>query len=254
MRKGKFNLAIKLGIIALIFGLLLVAASSISKFIRSCGYFEVTDIFIKGGNAEKFSYLKGKNIFSIDLKKESRRILETCPDCSSVKLAIVPPNRIFIYFLKRKPVALVKLYKIFVLDSDGVIFHPGNQALPEGLPLITGLETKIFGPKAGTRYNVKELEFALRLIGEISSNKALKYCSIKKIDVANLSSATLWIASNRKGENGQAVVEVRLADAKIKDNIYILGEVFKKSTNGLGNIKYIDLRFSDPIIKFNDAK
>ncbi|MCM8789930.1 MAG: cell division protein FtsQ/DivIB [Candidatus Omnitrophica bacterium] len=244
MKKKKVDLIIKLGIAVIIFSGLWFASIAVYRILKKSDYFAVTDIFIKGDDTINLSYLKGKNIFSIDLKKEARRILSECPDSKNVKIVIVPPNRLYVNFLKRKPIALVKLHKIFAVDNEGVLFYADNDINSPELPLITGLGRKIFAPKAGKDYNIPELKFALSLIKELRTNKSLRKYGVNKIDVSNSTFAVLMISS----------LEVRIAYAKIKENIYILGEIFRRSADELTNLKYVDLRFTDPIIKLKNDK
>jgi hypothetical protein len=131
------------------------------------------------------------------------------------------------------------------------------------LPIIMGLETKIFGPKPGTRYNVKELALVLNIIKEVNKNKVLKHYKIKKIDVASPVNTSIFISHPQvmidysKGRQKiipQGAVEVKIGQEEIKDKVAILAGLINQEKSELDNIKYIDLRFKEPVIKFNEAK
>lgn len=243
MKGFRFNLSYKLIIITLIIFLALgFTVGYIWKILEACDYFKIEYVITRAGDAATFSYLKGKNIFSINLKREAGYILQLYPDCSKIRLVRVLPNRIFIDFIKRKAVALVKLYRYFALDEEGVFFYPKQQ--PEELPIILGLETKIFGPKPGKKYNTRELLFALNIIREIKRNRVLKDYKIKKIDLLNSSYASIFFED----------IEVKLANQDLKDKITLLADLFIQENFNLTNTNYIDLRFKEPVVKFKDAE
>jgi hypothetical protein len=49
------------------------------------------------------------------------------------------------------------------------------------------------------------------------------------------------------------VLEVRFGQGYINEKVDILGNLFVQARNDLANIKYIDLRFNDPVIKFKES-
>lgn len=137
MKKHRLNLAIKcIAVTVIILIVLYFIIGYIERFLETSDYFKVKDIKTRPANMPEISYLKGKNTFSVNLKNEAGYILESFPDCSKIKLARVLPSRIFVDFIKRKPLALVKLYRYFTLDEDGVLFYAPGQ--PETLesPII----------------------------------------------------------------------------------------------------------------------
>lgn len=254
---GLFGLAVIILILVFVF----LGARNI---LYNSNYFRIKevittnmDIDLKGDRRTALSYLKGRNIFSIDLGKESSRLSEFFPECKRIDLAKVLPNRVFIYFVKRKPAAYVKLYRYFIVDEEAALFYASNQSEDRDLPVILGLDTKIFGPKLGKQYNIRELRLALNIIKEASALG----CGIKKINVSALNNASIILSFLPKAQaingpiaTGFSLLEVRLGADNIKSKIAILADLIKAQGNDLSNIKYIDLRFKEPVIKFNDAK
>jgi hypothetical protein len=49
-------------------------------------------------------------------------------------------------------------------------------------------------------------------------------------------------------------LEVRIGTDNIKNKMMMLAGIFLQSKNDILNIKYVDLRFKDPVIKLRDAK
>ncbi|HLD82452.1 MAG TPA: hypothetical protein VI976_00685, partial [Candidatus Omnitrophota bacterium] len=130
MRRRPFNLPIRLvsACLIIILGISLAFVYSF-KLLKGLDYFRIKEITIKEQDlpnqdikTNDFSSLKGKSMFDINLNYAAGVFLEAYPNYSRVRLIRVFPDRLFVYFLKRKPIALVKLYKYFGLDEEGALF------------------------------------------------------------------------------------------------------------------------------------
>lgn len=266
MKKEKLNLPAKLiatyVIILLVLGFI---AGFIWVFMTTSDYFKVKNIIAKDLNPDDFSYLIGKNVFSVDLRRESRHILQFYPDSSRIILVRVLPDRLFVGSLKRRPIAVVKLNRYFSLDSNGTFFYTQSKPEEQRLPLVLGLEKKIENPLPGRRYNVRELSFVVNLLKEIRKSRELKNYIIKKIDVTNPNDTSISIlyflepvtsqgTSPAVGTVAPLTLEVKIGQDNIKEKIAILSGVIAQTRDDLASIQYIDLRFKDPVIKFNNAK
>jgi len=275
MRSHKLKLPISVIIITVV--CLLVVSFIIwylGKVLTTSGYFRVKDIIVnevdilgssvslainlKLNRGIDLSYLKGKNIFSVDLQKEARYIAETCPVYRKVSLIRILPDRLSVRCLLRKPFAYVKLYRYFSVDEDFVLFDIPKQ-LEEDLPLISGLDTKIFGANPGKKYNIKELALALNIVKEIGRNKIFDDYKIKRINITSPSDASVFMLAQLKTADYAKRkfpevegLEVKIAQGNINDRIDILASLFAQEKNNLNNIKYIDLRFKEPVIKLKD--
>ena len=249
--KGVLVILLSLFILALVIG-------SSAKFLLDSDYFKVQEVSARGMDAADLSYLKGKNIFSLDLRKESRLMLGSYPDASGVRIVRLIPNRLFVDFAKRTPAALVKLYRYFALDNGGVIFFVPPEAQAQStLPVITGLETKIFGPKPGSRYNLREIRLSLEIIREMKSSRPLKNYTLNRIDVANFQNAAIFISSRLNARTGQRALdhlEIKLGPSDIRSKAAILGGLLAQEKDQAAGIKYIDLRFKNPVVKYNEGK
>jgi hypothetical protein len=243
----------------LIFGFL---GSYLQGILKNSEYFKIKDIITNEATIAEFSDLKDRNIFSIDLKKEAEYILGFCPDCKKVSIIRILPNRLYIYFLKRQPIAFIRLYKYFYVDQEGVLFESQDKPSLE-LPVISGLETKIFGPKPGKKYNLRELTFALSLIKEIKNNRQLTHFNIINVDVSKLSdvSVLLTVSGEYLGYSRDSMLplpvitfEVKCSQDDFKNKINILGNLIAQTKKDLGNIKYIDIRFKEPVIKLKNVQ
>jgi len=275
MRSRRLKLPIRVIIITVA---LLLAVSFIiwylGRVLTTPGYFSIKDIIVKEGDilgssaslpidlkfnrGVDLSYLKGKNIFSVDLQKEARYIAEAHPIYHKVSLIRILPDRISVRCLLRKPFAYVKLYRYFSVDDDFVLFDIPKQ-LEENLPVISGLDTRILGAKSGQKCNIRELALALNIVKEIGRNKVFDDYKIKRINITSPSEASVFILAQlkatdyttRKSTEVQGL-EVKIAQGNINDRIDILASLFVQEKNNLYNIKYIDLRFKEPVIKLKD--
>lgn len=228
------------------------------KALTTSDYFRITDIRLIGIDSIDLSYLKSKNIFTLDLAEESHYILQAYPGFSKVRLVKVLPNRIAVYFIRRKPIAILKLYRDFAIDEEAVLFLPSEAEKDLGLPQIVGLETKIFGPKPGIRYNIKEINLALSIIKEMNKSRALRDYKIKRINVASAVNTSFFLSLSQNLPRATAVsdalLEIKVGQKDVMNKIEILSNLIPQVRNSLGKLKYIDLRFKDPVIKLNNAK
>jgi cell division septal protein FtsQ len=214
----------------------------LSGLLWSTEYFKIKNVRINDKDID-LSFLLGKNIFAVDLDKEAHRISATHPNYQKITLGRHLPNCITVELKKREPVAYVRLYRYFVVDEEGVLFNLDNNViLDPNLPIISGLGTKIFGPKSGRKYyEVKELALSLDLIKEIGSIRGLKKIGIKKIDVSSLASLSFYIPDN---------IEIKIGESNINHKLRLLNSIFSQSGMNLTKVKYIDLRFKEPVIKY----
>ncbi|MCK9603631.1 MAG: cell division protein FtsQ/DivIB [Candidatus Omnitrophica bacterium] len=237
--------------------IILLAISLIMGYIwrvlTTSDYFKIKEVVFKGSGVADLSYLKGKNIFTVDLKSESQDIIEGYPNYDKIRLIRVLPNRIFVDFVKRVPIAFVKLSRYFAVDEDGVLFYTPEQ--PEGtrLPVILGIQKRINSPKPGVSYNnIRELALAINIAKEAAKNKNLKDYRIIKIDVTSASNTSIFMLfSTEEALEGS---EVKFGEGNVKEKINILSGLFTQGKTALSNIKYIDLRFNEPVIKLKNVK
>lgn len=263
MKKNKLKIPLKkIRLYVILLVVLTLTGFYAWRFLRTLDQFKITDVWTQDDRQFDFSYLKGKNILALDLRQESAKILQFFPECKRVRIVRILPNRIYIDLIQRKPLALVKLYKYFGLDEDRVLFEVpvGDDAMGLGLPIITGMDTKIFGPKVGRKYDIKELEVALRIIEEAKRNRFLRDCKIRKIDAPHTTHISVFIIpgpadfdymdSTLRNEG----LEVKLSSDKVRFKIGMLASLMVAAKKEWNNIKYIDLRFREPVIKLRDTR
>ena len=263
MKKRRVNIPVKPLFFIMVFFIAPVFITGyIWQALTTSDYFRIKDISGVNVSSTDFSYLKKKNIFLLHLPGESINIAKSCPDCLRVRLARVLPDSIFVEFVKRNPVALVKLYRYFSVDQEGVFFDSAQDTQDSGLPLITGLEAKLSGIKPGKECKAKELILALTIIKEAGKFCNLRDYRIQRIDVAGADDLTIFIPvdlgtdvyRNWQVPKAQKILAVRISQGNIVEKVAVMSGLINQEKNNLGNIKYIDLRFKEPVIKFKDDK
>lgn len=232
------------GSIACVVGVL--AVIYIGRGLKTLDYFKIKDIIMAQGIKADLAFLKGRNIFSLDLNKEAEGLSRLHPSYKKVRLIRVLPNRLFINFISRRPVARVRLYRYFCVDEEQVLFNIPDVSAEQELPVITGLENKISNPKPGVKYNLKELTVALNIARE--ARGFLRGYKVKSIDVASLPAASFIIFLPQ-----ELFLEVKTGPDNLRGKINVLANLIAQAKKDFQGIEYIDLRFKEPVIKLRES-
>ncbi|MCU0666790.1 MAG: cell division protein FtsQ [Candidatus Omnitrophica bacterium] len=246
-KKNKEFFAIGVILIILVLGVA-SCVSGISMFLRQSEYFIIQEVASKN-NEFNLSYLKGRNIFSVDLRALSLQLENRYSGYSKIRITRLLPGILWVDFLKRSPVAFVKLYRYFYTDEEGVLFLCEENSPVTGMPVITGLDTKIFGAQSGKKYQVRELKLAIEIATAFREKKSLKGYALREIDASPPEGFSCMIYPLPFGRG----IEVRFDLADLKEKISLLGNLLNQSSKSNINIKYVDLRFKEPAIKFYET-
>ena len=259
MKKQKSPVFLKIGVIVVLLALTAALfAFFLFKAITTSPLFCIQEVvYNEESGAVDLAHLKGRNIFAVNLREEAQYLSRNYTSYSTVRIVRILPNRIFVDFLKRKPVAQVRLSRPFYVDKEGVLFDMGETV---SVPLIIGLEGRIPSPLAGRQYRIKELVRALMCIDEFAGNDFLRTFSLKKIVVSTPSVLTVFMSvagpsvNEMKGgvSSGAEEIEVRIDANTIKQKVALLANVLKHVNVSPANISYIDLRFNEPVVKFKE--
>lgn len=260
-KRGRIRLlpvtAVSFAIVAILFSFV-----TIKKFLRTCEYFNIKEVIFNEETRIDLSYLKGNNIFSVDLRGVASDITRNHPLYKQASLIKILPNRVFVNLKKRDAVAYLSLYKYFSVDKEAVVFQTHDSSgFIDQLPVINGLEDQIRAPKLGKRYNIKELIICLNLLKRIRSSKALRSYEVGKINIDKLSNISFFIVL--RGSDADAAgsipisgrrkdLEIRIDAYNLGDKLDLLAGLLNQEAENLGRMAYIDLRFKEPVIKFND--
>jgi len=270
MPPSKRRVSFNKGLIAATAVLTVFFAAMIHFFncLRGMDCFRVKQVFTRcadkllPADSGEFRYLKGRNIFKIDLAGEAANISRFYPTYKKIRLTRFLPDEIVIDLLKRQPLAVIKSSRQFLIDDNLVLFELPAQAKDLSLPLICGLEKKLNGARSGTRLAYPELILALDIIKKAKANNGLKDYPIARVEVAALGDTSVFMLvqkglpdyTNMNPQDYAAMIEVKLGQEDINRKVSVLATLLKQVRNSLANIKYIDLRFKEPVIKLKNPQ
>ncbi len=187
----------------------------------------------------KIKSIKGRNIFSLDLDYLERRLINSFPGIYQVRLLREFPDEVIIDYKKRIPLA--KLYygnKYYFIDKEAVVL-PYRENFSQGnLSIIRGIKIKPDKLKTGRAISGKNFRLALYLVSELNSvNEFFDFIPLT-IDISNNNNIVFYLDK----------VEIRIGLENQKERLGILRILLRQPDIDLGNIKYIDLRFKEPIV------
>lgn len=220
-----------------------------AKFLTTSSYFNIKKIMIKGGiKIEPPRYLLGKNLLSIDLKGIEKKVFFDYPALERVEISRVLPDTLLVGIKARIPVAKLRLRKPYFIDLRGAVLDLSFEETGAALPEIVGLEHKFLNPQG---IKSEYLNIALTLITEYSKIDFSKDCPIKDINLSDLSQVffTIRLNSSEAGSTGKDMgfIKVIIGKDDIVKRMKTLAVLLSKIKSNLNSIKYIDLRFKDPV-------
>ncbi len=248
----------------------LLAGACLFYGVRRLGsshFFTVKEVVCSHNAGVDVSAMIGKNIFSFNLKETAKQLSFTYPLYKRITLVRVLPSRIYVHFVERVPLAYVRLYKYFSVDEEGVLLEGAAGGGAPALPVIRGLETKLLNPKAGKRYYADELTLALQIIRQCAEVRQLRPFRVQRVDVATRADASFMLVPAGAQEGlpvvGQALaagkatpapqaIEVKIGSDSTAEKIRVTGELLAHFKSDWAKIKYIDVRFKEPAVKFKD--
>lgn len=224
--------------------LVLLACQGTKLIFVKSPYFEISkiDIIPKTDlvNLDKTGILqplKGKNIFTVDIKSTARAIHADYPQLRKVLVKRVMPDILQVVIVPRIPVALIKSFKYFPVDEESVILSPQPEA-KEGLPIITGISfwTR---PKKGEILRSNRISWALSLLKGINESGILTGYRLKRIDVSNIRNIAFYL------DNG---LEIKIGHGNLQEKLKKLSMLLRDPKIDINNLEYVDLRFKDAVL------
>ena len=252
-KKRKFP--VKAGVIfsaVLLGGIILI--SSLKHFFSEFAYFRISKVVIEGVPEEGYLELKqrllGKNIFSYNLKSIKYALEGLFPEVECSGLSRRLPNELVISLRKRQGIAQLKLSRFYLVDRSGMILDKISDSAFSSLPVIHGLQNKLFHPQTGMTYNLNELNRILELIQRLNDSRgALREYAITKVNAVSADSGSFFIARVVPAAEFPAAaiglapeVEVKFSLDKPGETVKVLELLLAKHKSGLSNIEYIDIR------------
>jgi len=127
--------------VSVIFGGLLLYAEVVSsprlmlRHINVVGLERVDEIDL----LEQANLREGRNILAVNTS-DAQAVIESNPYVKTAKVVKVLPGTVNISIVERRPVVLVNIDGLFIMDGGGVLFKRYTQEDRLDIPVVTGLE------------------------------------------------------------------------------------------------------------------
>jgi len=198
----------------------------IVEFLKSSPFFEVKEVMVDRSisfiDMRNLKDLKGANIFKVDINKVDDQISKKYPYIAQLRVVRQLPDRIMVLAKKRVPLFQINFKgKYLLVDTEGVALY--YYLKPAALPEVSGIPLERDRAFLGGHIRGQEL-------------------GIHSVQAGNLSKIDLLI-----GEN----MHVILDQDDTQDKIEVLQMLISANKIDLDKVKYIDLRFKEPVIANN---
>jgi cell division septal protein FtsQ len=216
--------------------------SRVLNFLNTSPLFDVKDVLIDQSisfiDSRPLKALKGQNIFGIDLVKLHRQIAGNYPQISQLRVVRQMPDIIKVLAKKREILLQVEIHsKFLIVDMEGVTMFYTPTPLP--YPLIKGIPLARNKIVLGAPTTNKELKLIIELLAQLRSHPRTSRLKLLKIDAGNLSKIQLLVMPNL-----QIIIDQDDLSAKVR----MLEILFENNKINWNHVKYIDIRFKEPII------
>lgn len=246
MRRKKISLKqsiylFKFGI--LFFGFVFLSKLTLDFFLNS-EYFKIKQIRSNIEEEQIFDYLKGKNIFQLNLRKEVEFLEKIYPGCLRIRIFKLFPNQLYIECIKRKPLAKVYFKNNYLyLDEEAVLFLEKKEW---DLPIIYGIE--LASINNNIPYKKREVLVCVKIIKELKGCYLLKDYRIQQIFFHEPNHISLQLKRiDQPGDTFEIKFSEENFEEKLKIFPLVMAQVKKHD-----NVEYVDLRFKEPLIKINE--
>ena len=234
----------KFPLIAFIFIVLMaVLGYKAAHFLRTASYFRVKSVVIDPTlqflDAKEFNRFVGQNIFTVDVDSMQNRLQTAYSEVAQLKIVRRFPNQILIVAQKRFPFAQLRMGgKLITVDEKGMILST-TKSEDKNIPMI--FPGKISLPKLviGSLLRAEEVTSALKIIDAFKRYNPAASLTVMKVDAQGVSKIDVIL------NNGLVVI---MDKDNIDKKIKIFGIVLSQIQVDLKDVKYIDLRFKEPII------
>ncbi len=234
-----------------IFALALIAAGLwFNNFLSAAPCFEVKKVEIVKPGREGNLYIQKEyfnleypvNFFTVDTETLAGKIKAAHPEFQIVIISKFLPNRIVANIKDREAVARIRVGKVLTVDFDGVIVSDTGNL--DSLPLITGLESQLTNPKAGTRVKSRRISTALDILQRIYSRKEFRKSEVGTVDMTYPDKAFFVM-------DGMTIV---VGNNDFDRKLDSLAAALSNSKVDRSKIDSIDLRFTDAAVTFKPEK
>ena len=205
--------------------------------------------------------LVGQNLWSVNLPALASALKAQQPTLKRLRVIRRLPHTLQIEALERTPVAQLKLSQWYLMDEEGFMLPQGRPTPWDNVVMLKGAEG--FKPALHVgQHNVGERVLsALRVVARLAHSSALGHRRVVAVDVSNPQHVTVWIRPTPVGSSDSArggfsqdgevdeEIEIRCgSEAELATQLERLRAVLQTVEGKALTIRYIDVRFKDPVI------
>ncbi|MCX5680586.1 MAG: hypothetical protein NTZ95_08125, partial [Candidatus Omnitrophica bacterium] len=137
-------------------------------------------------NSQILKAYGGRNIFSVPLKGISQSLKRIYPDSKDISVSLLLPDRLNVAVRFRRPVALVRDFKLYPIDDEGMVLSSVGAAYVKDLPVIEGAGIR-YDERRGRKSSSEKVKLALDLLKEIRASRYLTEYGAVSINTSNTS-------------------------------------------------------------------
>ena len=227
----------------------------ISNFLKTSSYFNIKRVIFIGLEDKEIAdniaqdYIS-ENIFDCNLIQISRDIKLHFPQFHDLRIVRNFPDSLTVYIIQRRPIAQLhsRNREYFLIDNEGMIISRGSSSPYDKFIIIEGIKG-VSSLRFGQKIIVNDLKKALELTAVTLANQnklanLLNNFTLTSIaiDVSKFPTIVMKIAN----------FELRFAEESYNDKINIFLKLLPTLKGKIEQVKYIDLRFSEPAISFQE--
>ncbi|MBI3312079.1 MAG: FtsQ-type POTRA domain-containing protein [Candidatus Omnitrophica bacterium] len=258
-------------------GIMGVCSLGVWSLVTRSEAFAITEIHVPAQVALQVpGALIGQNLWSVDLNGLASSLKTQQPHLKRLRVIRRVPHTLQVEAVERTPVAQVKLSQWHLIDEEGFILPPGRPAPWENLVMLKGMEGVKPALRVGQENTDERVLSALRIVAQLARSSVLAHRQVVAVDVSNPQHVTAWIRptslgtirlpseketmlvthstgspqdrAEPPGETGEEI-EVRYgSEDELATQLERLRAVLRTVEGKSLAIRYIDVRFKDPVI------
>jgi len=226
---------------AVILVMLCGVAGGLWSYVQRADAFRITQVQLPASSSLKLSDpLVGDNLWTLDIRAVAEHLSRQHPWLRQVRVIRQPPNTIRIETIPRLAVAQVHVRQWHPVDADGFLLPQASASPLDRLPRLAGLDQGNGSLKVGAINTDERLKTALRVLKMLQRAPALMSRRVTELNVADVQQLRFVI----DGE-----IEIRCgSEAEVPRQLERLLAVLKRVAKQSVAVRYIDVRFREPVI------
>lgn len=211
--------------------------SGLQTYAQRANTFRISRVLLPADSALRLrSPLIGENLWAVDLQAVARDLEQQQPWLKEVRVIRQMPDTVRIDPIARVPVAQLKLDRWYDVDQEGFVLPEPKSGPEERAVQVTGVS----GLRPGRPNTDERLQLALRVLAEVKHSRPAIARRVTEINVAYPQEIRFML----DGET-----EIRCgSETELAAHLERLQGALKALAKQSLAVRYIDLRFQEPVI------